>query len=140
MCVRPATSRRQFSGNGRTQGDASTRFTRKERDPLFLQLWFIFFSHLLNHSRNGKTPIQLPYFTIPFFAREPLIKPEQETEYTHQWAASLTRKCRHAAVRVATLEMGMYLIRCTYNFCIPHQELSKKRILDGQRLQQWLQL
>src|SRR5450755_650235 len=40
--------------------------------------------------------------------------------------ASLTRKCRHAAVRVATLEMGMYLIGCTYNFCIPHQELSKK--------------
>jgi transposase-like protein len=40
--------------------------------------------------------------------------------------APLTRKCRHAAVRVATLEMGMYLIGCTYNFCIPHQELSKK--------------
>src|SRR5450759_987720 len=40
--------------------------------------------------------------------------------------AYLTRKCRHAAVRVATLEMGMYLIGCTYNFCIPHQELSKK--------------
>jgi hypothetical protein len=40
--------------------------------------------------------------------------------------ASLTRKCRHAAVRVATLEDGMYLIGCTYNFCFPHQELSKK--------------
>jgi transposase-like protein len=40
--------------------------------------------------------------------------------------APLTRKCRHAAVRVATLEMGMYLIGCTYNFCFPHQELSKK--------------
>lgn len=40
--------------------------------------------------------------------------------------ASLTRKCRHAAVRVATLEKGMYLIGCTYNFCFPHQELSKK--------------
>jgi hypothetical protein len=40
--------------------------------------------------------------------------------------APLTRKCRHAAVRVATLEMGMYLIGCTYNFCLPHQELSKK--------------
>jgi transposase-like protein len=39
--------------------------------------------------------------------------------------APLTRKCRHAAVRVATLEMGMYLIGCTYNFCFPHQELSK---------------
>jgi len=40
--------------------------------------------------------------------------------------ASLTRKCRHAAVRVATLEEGMYLIGCTYNFCFSHQELSKK--------------
>jgi hypothetical protein len=39
---------------------------------------------------------------------------------------SLTRKCRHAAVHVATLEEGMYLIGCTYNFCFPHQELSKK--------------
>ncbi len=40
--------------------------------------------------------------------------------------APLTRKCRHAAVRVATLETGMYLIGYTYNFCFPHQELSKK--------------
>ena len=40
--------------------------------------------------------------------------------------ACLTRKCRHAAARVETLEMGMYLIGCTYNFCMPHQELSKK--------------
>jgi AT hook motif len=40
--------------------------------------------------------------------------------------ASLTRKCRHAAARRETLETGMYLIGCTYNFCFPHQELSKK--------------
>jgi AT hook motif len=40
--------------------------------------------------------------------------------------ASLTRKCRHAAARLETLEEGMYLIGCTYNFCFPHQELSKK--------------
>jgi hypothetical protein len=40
--------------------------------------------------------------------------------------ASLTRKCRHAVARVETLEAGMYLIGCTYNFCFPHQELSKK--------------
>ncbi len=38
----------------------------------------------------------------------------------------ITRKCRHAAVRLETLEAGMYLIECTYNFCFPHQELSKK--------------
>lgn len=40
--------------------------------------------------------------------------------------ASLTRKCRHTAARVETLETGMYLIGCTYNFCLAHQELSKK--------------
>lgn len=40
--------------------------------------------------------------------------------------ASLTRKCRHAAARMETLEEGMYLVGCTYNFCFPHQELSKK--------------
>ncbi len=39
--------------------------------------------------------------------------------------ASLTRKCRHAAARMETLEAGMYLIGCTYHFCFPHQELSK---------------
>ncbi len=39
--------------------------------------------------------------------------------------AALTRKCRHAAHRLATLETGMYLIGCTYNFCFPHHELSK---------------
>jgi transposase-like protein/IS1 family transposase len=41
--------------------------------------------------------------------------------------ASLTRKCRHAAHRLETLETGMYLIGCTYNFCLPHQELSKSK-------------
>ncbi len=40
--------------------------------------------------------------------------------------APLTRKCRHAAARMETLEGGMYLVGCTYNFCFPHQELSKK--------------
>jgi hypothetical protein len=39
--------------------------------------------------------------------------------------ASLTRKCRHAAARLETLEKGVYLIGCTYNFCFPHQQLSK---------------
>lgn len=40
--------------------------------------------------------------------------------------APLTRKCRHAAARMETLEGGMYLVGCTYNFCFPHQELRKK--------------
>ena len=39
--------------------------------------------------------------------------------------ASLTRKSRHAARRLTALEMGMYLIGCTYNLCFAHHELSK---------------
>lgn len=39
--------------------------------------------------------------------------------------ASLTRKGRHAVQRVETVEAGMFVIGCTYNFCVPHQELSK---------------
>src|SRR5712691_12686987 len=41
--------------------------------------------------------------------------------------ASLTRKCRHSASRLRTLHTGMYLIGCTYNFCVAHQELSKAK-------------
>ncbi len=41
--------------------------------------------------------------------------------------ASLTRKSRHAASRLRALHTGMYLIGCTYNFCIVHQELSKMK-------------
>jgi hypothetical protein len=41
--------------------------------------------------------------------------------------ASLTRKCRHSASRLQALHTGMYLIGCTYNFCLAHQELSKAR-------------
>lgn len=42
-----------------------------------------------------------------------------------QRLACLTRKCRHASHRLQALERGMYLIGCTYNFCLPHHELSK---------------
>jgi IS1 family transposase len=38
--------------------------------------------------------------------------------------ASLTRKCRHASVRLQAIHTGMYLIGSTYNFCWPHHELS----------------
>jgi transposase-like protein len=41
--------------------------------------------------------------------------------------ASLTRKSRHAASRMRALHTGMYLIGCTYNFCVAHQELSKEK-------------
>lgn len=41
--------------------------------------------------------------------------------------ASLTRKSRHAASRLHTLHTGIYLIGCTYNLCVAHQELSKEK-------------
>jgi IS1 family transposase len=44
-----------------------------------------------------------------------------------QRLASLTRKSRHAARRLRALETGMYLIGCTYNFCLVHHELSKTK-------------
>jgi transposase-like protein/IS1 family transposase len=40
--------------------------------------------------------------------------------------ASLTRRCRHAARRVAALQAGMWLVGCTYNWCWPHHELSRR--------------
>src|SRR5258708_19248495 len=41
--------------------------------------------------------------------------------------AYLTRKCRHASHRLDTLETGMYLIACTYNFCFPVRTVLPKR-------------
>ncbi len=40
--------------------------------------------------------------------------------------ASLTRRSRHAAHRVAALQTGMWLVGCTYNCCWPHHELSRR--------------
>jgi len=45
--------------------------------------------------------------------------------------ASLTRKCRHAASKVETVQTGIYLIGCTYNFCFAHHELSKSITKGG---------
>jgi len=50
--------------------------------------------------------------------------------------ATLTRKCRHAAVQLQALETGMYLIGSTYNFCCVHQQLSKRAAGEAQRLLQ----
>ncbi len=36
--------------------------------------------------------------------------------------ASLTRQSRHAASRLQALYAGMYLIGCTYNFCVLHND------------------
>jgi IS1 family transposase len=43
-----------------------------------------------------------------------------------QRLACLTRKCRHAARRLAALESGMWLLGCTYNLCWPHHQLSRQ--------------
>jgi hypothetical protein len=47
------------------------------------------------------------------------------TQSFRERLASLTRKSRHAARRLKALEMGMYLIGCSYNFCFAHHELSR---------------
>jgi transposase-like protein len=45
--------------------------------------------------------------------------------------ASLTRECRHAVSKVETLHAGMYLIGCTYNFCMTHCALSTQEEYGG---------
>lgn len=45
--------------------------------------------------------------------------------------APLTRKCRYAAAKITTVHTGMYLIGCVYNFCSPHDELSKSKTKGG---------
>jgi transposase-like protein len=39
--------------------------------------------------------------------------------------ASLTRKCRHASIRLEAFQWGMYLIGCTYNLCWVHHQLGQ---------------
>jgi IS1 family transposase len=41
--------------------------------------------------------------------------------------ASLTRRSRHAAHRLAALQAGMWLVGCTYNFCWPVRTVLPKR-------------
>src|SRR3989475_6222017 len=48
------------------------------------------------------------------------------TQSMRERLASLTRKCRHAARRLTALESGMWLLGCTYNWCWPHHELSRR--------------
>jgi len=40
--------------------------------------------------------------------------------------ACLARRCRHANRRLDLLEAGMWLVGCTYNWCWPHHELSRR--------------
>lgn len=45
--------------------------------------------------------------------------------------APLTRKCRYAAAKITTVQTGICLIGCVYNFCSPHDELSKSKTKGG---------
>jgi transposase-like protein/IS1 family transposase len=45
--------------------------------------------------------------------------------------APLTRKCRYIAAKVETVHTGIYLIGSVYNFCSPHDELSKSKTKGG---------
>jgi hypothetical protein len=40
--------------------------------------------------------------------------------------ATLTRRCRHASHRLEMVGSGMWLVGTTYNWCIPHRELSRR--------------
>jgi len=40
--------------------------------------------------------------------------------------ATLTRRCRHASHRLEMVEAGMWLVGTTYNWCVPHRELSRR--------------
>lgn len=69
--------------------------------------------HVLEHSRGGEV------LNTAFI--------ERLNATFRERLASLTRKSRHAASRMHTLHTGMYLIGCTSNFCVVHQELSKEK-------------
>lgn len=45
--------------------------------------------------------------------------------------APFTRKCRYLAAKVETVHTGIYLIGSVYNFCSPHDELSKSQTKGG---------
>lgn len=45
--------------------------------------------------------------------------------------APLTRKCRYLAASIGTVHAGIYLIGSVYNFCSPHDELSKSKTKGG---------
>jgi hypothetical protein len=40
--------------------------------------------------------------------------------------ATLTRRCRHASHRIEMVTAGMWLVGTTYNWCLPHRELSRR--------------
>jgi transposase-like protein len=56
-----------------------------------------------------------------------------------QCLAVLGRRTRHLARTTATLEHGMFLVGCLYNFCTPHRSLRLPLVIDGRGHQRWVQ-
>ncbi|MCP5086353.1 MAG: IS1 family transposase [Rhodobacteraceae bacterium] len=55
-----------------------------------------------------------------------------------QCLAALGRRTRHLARTAATLEHGMYLVGCLYNFCWPHQSLRLPLVVNGRGQRRWV--
>jgi transposase-like protein len=56
-----------------------------------------------------------------------------------QCLACLARRTRALARTAATLEHGMYLVGCLYNFCSPHQSLRLPLVVNGRGQRRWVQ-
>lgn len=56
-----------------------------------------------------------------------------------QCLATLSRRTRHLARTAATLQHGMYLVGCLYNFCTPHHSLRLPLLVNGRGRQRWVQ-
>jgi hypothetical protein len=55
-----------------------------------------------------------------------------------QCLAALSRRTRHLACTAATLECGMFLVGCLYNFCSPHQSLRLPLVVNRRGHRRWV--
>lgn len=55
-----------------------------------------------------------------------------------QCLACLARRTRALVRTAATLEHGMFLVGCLYNFCSPHQSLRLPLVVNGRGQQRWV--
>ncbi len=55
-----------------------------------------------------------------------------------QCLAALGRRTRYLARTAATLEHGMFLVGCLYNFCSPHQSLRLSLVVNRRGHQRWV--
>lgn len=56
-----------------------------------------------------------------------------------QCLAALGRRTRHLARTTATLEQGLFLVGCLYNFCTPHQSLRLPLYFGRWSPRRWVQ-